>query len=435
MDPRRPPPRTYDRFVPDLPSPNMKPIHTSRAALIGLPLLCLSLYGFRVADATLQDDPPSPRPVPEGPAPKDKEPVVIPVEWRLSPDAEKRRAWNALEGQAPPALDSLVDWTSPESQTWAGLKGKVVLIDMWATWCRPCMEGLPKINALHNAYPDDLVVLGVHVQRGYTKLSMETTAAKKGMTWPLAGDPRSIFASALGVESIPGYYLVDQEGVLRVAGAHPNHLADIVGAYLGPPKEAAAHVVKDWPPYTEKNLFATNDLRGKAAPDVFVEDWFSKEPDTKNKVVLIEFWTTSVRSSRERIPTLNTMYMDLKDDLVIIGITADKFERARGYWYSRSTRFFGGTDRSKTMYDSIGIEAQPHSLLISSDGIVRWQGFPGDTQDPLTTNLVRDVIAKDKAERAKREAQPKPAPEDGETPKDQPKPEVKGDGSDPRGGK
>ena len=129
------------------------------------------------------------------------------------------------------------------------------------------------------------------------------------------------------------------------------------------------------------------------------------------------------------------MYMDLKDDLVIIGITADKFERARGYWYSRSTRFFGGTDRSKTMYDSIGIEAQPHSLLISSDGIVRWQGFPGDTQDPLTTNLVRDVIAKDKAERAKREAQPKPAPEDGETPKDQPKPEVKGDGSDPRGGK
>jgi cytochrome c biogenesis protein CcmG, thiol:disulfide interchange protein DsbE len=427
MEPRSRPPRTYDRLLAHLTALTMKPNHTSRSALLGLPLLCLCLSAFQ--SPKVQDDSPPPRPVPQGPAPKEKQSVEIPAAWRSYPNDETRGWLNSLEGKAPPALSTLVNWTSPKPQTWAGLKGKFVLIDMWATWCRPCMASLPKIDSLQNAYPDDLVVLGVHVERAYTKLSMETTAAKKGMTWPLAGDPDSVFSKALGVSTIPAYYVVDRDGVLQVAGAHPNHLADIMTALMGPPKVAIkAAPVKDWPGFPTKKLFATNDLRGKKAPELSVEKWFAKEPDTEGKVVLIEFWTTNIRTSRERMSSLNTMYMELKDDLVIIGITADKFDKARGFWYSQGTRYFGATDRSKKMYDEIGIEAIPHSLLISSDGIVRWQGYPDDQVDPLTMSLVRDVIATDKAASAKRKADGKPAPKVGEKPKDKPAPADKGKG-------
>jgi len=61
-------------------------------------------------------------------------------------------------------------------------------------------------------------------------------------------------------------------------------------------------------------------------------------------------------------------------------------------------------DTRKTMYSMLGIEGIPHVLLIDSNGVVRWQGFPFDSTDPLTEDVVRRVIDLDPAARERRAA-------------------------------
>ncbi|VGO18088.1 TlpA disulfide reductase family protein [Pontiella sulfatireligans] len=65
-------------------------------------------------------------------------------------------------GDVPPPFQSK-EWLGAEiPPTWKSLKGKVVLIDFWATWCEPCVEGIPEINELQEKYRDQgLVVLGI----------------------------------------------------------------------------------------------------------------------------------------------------------------------------------------------------------------------------------------------------------------------------------
>ena len=72
----------------------------------------------------------------------------------------------------------------------------------------------------------------------------------------------------------------------------------------------------------------------------------------------------------------------------------------------------------------IGVKGIPHVLIISSDGVVRWQGYPLDENDTLTEAKVKQIIDTDKAARAKQGAKPdekkpadaKPAPKPAPTP-------------------
>ncbi|WP_410968890.1 TlpA disulfide reductase family protein, partial [Salmonella sp. SAL4444] len=69
------------------------------------------------------------------------------------------------------------------------MKGKVVLVDFYATWCGPCMAAIPHTNELLKKYKDKgLVVVGVCTsKRGQDK--METTVKEKNIEYPTAKDP------------------------------------------------------------------------------------------------------------------------------------------------------------------------------------------------------------------------------------------------------
>jgi cytochrome c biogenesis protein CcmG, thiol:disulfide interchange protein DsbE len=157
----------------------------------------------------------------------------------------------------------------------------------------------------------------------------------------------------------------------------------------------------EYPKSVEKKLYA-DDVRGKKAPEFFVEKWLTAEPDRKGKVVLIDFWATWCGPCRKSIPELNQFQKQFKDDLVVIGVTDETADTVTQFMKGTEMSYGVALDSSKKMSDAIKVAGIPHVLIISTDGIVRWQGFPLSDEEPLTDTIVKQVIDADPGVAARR---------------------------------
>ncbi len=101
-----------------------------------------------------------------------------------------------------------------------GLGGKVVIVDFWATWCGPCRQSFPGLEALSKRHAGQVTVVGVSVneeQDGITDFAKEM-----GATFPVAWDKGHAIADRWKVATMPSSYILDGTGTVRFvhAGFH-----------------------------------------------------------------------------------------------------------------------------------------------------------------------------------------------------------------------
>jgi len=111
---------------------------------------------------------------------------------------------------------SASDFTLPslagENITLSNLKGKVVLVDFWATWCPPCKNAIPHLIDLYEKFKDQgFVVLGISPE---DEKSLEKFRDDYKITYPILLGTQEV-AQAYGVQAIPKSIFIDKKGIVR----------------------------------------------------------------------------------------------------------------------------------------------------------------------------------------------------------------------------
>lgn len=108
------------------------------------------------------------------------------------------------------------EWVGGAPVTLAALRGKVVLLDYWATWCAPCISAFPELKRLQSEYgKEGFVIVGVTNHSQQVSADVRKMVADKKLTWPTAIDPGSRMHMNFGVQNLPHQTIIDQNGTIH----------------------------------------------------------------------------------------------------------------------------------------------------------------------------------------------------------------------------
>ncbi len=218
-------------------------------------------------------------------------------------------------GSLPPDLGSDSTFNTPDGKgiVLPALKGSVVLIDFWATWCGPCVAAIPHVQKLHDAYKDKgLVVIG-HTDGS----SRDLANFIKSKQIPYVISVGNDIGTGWGVNGIPHVFLVDAEGKVAWSG-HPGSLDDALVAKLvksaKPPGPPAPRFEKTSaiPKVAKAEAMASAGKVGSAVKDLEKLATDSKKDDevgaAKSALEIISTWRTQQDAEIDKLKTAGDVF-------------------------------------------------------------------------------------------------------------------------------
>jgi peroxiredoxin len=118
----------------------------------------------------------------------------------------------ASVGKPAPDFDTV----DLEGKVWSlsKLKGKVVFVNFWATWCAPCREEMPAMQKLYEMMPKDKFEM-LALFNNDKKPVAKNFVAKLGLTMPILSDEYNFAGTKYGLTGLPETFIVDKKGVIR----------------------------------------------------------------------------------------------------------------------------------------------------------------------------------------------------------------------------
>jgi cytochrome c-type biogenesis protein len=114
-----------------------------------------------------------------------------------------------------------------DSASLAASRGRVTLLNVWATWCHPCRDEIPVLQALHERYAArGFELIGVSVDGRGESATIREFARDFGMTYDLWHDPEERVQSTFLAVGVPATFLIDRDGVLRWRHVGPIRATD-----------------------------------------------------------------------------------------------------------------------------------------------------------------------------------------------------------------
>ena len=148
-------------------------------------------------------------------------------------DAQAQTAWQARYARvrpvAPPLSATDADGRPIDLAQW---RGRVVLLDFWASWCGPCRAALPELRRLHERFASQgVALLGVNLDEHPE--AMRAVLASERIAWPqIHGTRAHDIAARYGVSGIPTTVLIDRDGRLFLSGSWPGRRLTQAIAFL-----------------------------------------------------------------------------------------------------------------------------------------------------------------------------------------------------------
>jgi len=140
-----------------------------------------------------------------------------------SPASPGAQTSTSYEEDPQPVPDTSLTTLDEGSVDLAASKGQVLLVNFWATWCAPCRKEIPDLIELHEEFGDDLVVVGVSLDKEPPDV-VRSFVEEQNINYPIVHDPEGkVEAQFGGTYGIPTTFLVNPDGeiVRRIVGIFP----------------------------------------------------------------------------------------------------------------------------------------------------------------------------------------------------------------------
>jgi peroxiredoxin len=146
---------------------------------------------------------------------------------RVAPSVRAAVGWESASAGAPAVTFQMLDGSAVRLHD---LKGQVVLVNFWATWCPPCRAEMPGFQKVYDArHADGFTVVGVSMDEG-PRPQVASFLRDRTITYPVAMATAEVVSGFGGINSFPTSFLIDRQGRVRYT---------VRGIFAGPALRAA----------------------------------------------------------------------------------------------------------------------------------------------------------------------------------------------------
>jgi thiol-disulfide isomerase/thioredoxin len=303
--------------------------------------------------------------------------------WKLRPAKEPEFAGTGgpaeeMIGKEAPAFETT--WLGGEAFSLTEHRGKVVVLDFWASWCGPCVRGMPGyLKEMEGFDEDEVIFVGLNQAEASDTVSQFIEA--KGWKLKVALDPVQAIAREYQVNGIPHTVVIDKDG--KMQWVHIGYSSD-AATHM---REAIEDILAGRAVRQQKSEnIVLHDSVGKPAPSFELESLDDKAfalEDHRGKVVVIDFWATWCGPCVRAMPQYAEIIKKFDPKKVVfVGVNeAEKPEVISRFLEQHEWKLHVLLDRDQAVAKKYGAAAIPHTVIVGPDGKIEWAhvGFHDST--------------------------------------------------------